>query len=328
MRSGLVLHTFLNLPRDHSTHPQSARAEVLLPGGSCEQSEPSVRSPRLLRRTLSGAIRHRGFLLLLFLLGTIPGVYLPIPARALTPDEMTTIAAFEKVAPSVVNISTEICEPEYFYCAVPSKTGAGSGVVMKEDGLIVTNHHVVASAKNIRVTLTDGRRLNAEIVASDPNEDLAVIRVDPGGRPLQAIVFGDSDKVRVGERVFAVGNPFGLGQTLTAGSVSMTGRSLRDEGRIMRDLIQTDAPINPGNSGGALVNSSGDLIGLCTAILSPTGTSIRIGFALPSNRIRAITPTMVRPWPKILGWTAALLVAVWFIKKVYGRRAGTYPPGF
>lgn len=241
---------------------------------------------------------------------------------------MTTIAAFEKVAPSVVNISTEICEPEYFYCAVPSRTGAGSGVVMKEEGVIVTNHHVIARARNIRVTLSDGRRLNANVIASDPNEDLAVIQVDPGDKPLRAIAFADSDKVKVGERVFAVGNPFGLGQTLTAGSVSMTGRSLRDEGRIMRNLIQTDAPINPGNSGGALVNSSGELIGLCTAILSPTGTSIRIGFALPSNRIRAVAPTMVRPWPKILGWTVALLAAIWFIKKVYRRRAGTYPADF
>lgn len=249
------------------------------------------------------------------------------PARALTPDEISTIRAFEKVAPSVVNISTEACEPEYFYCAVPTKSGAGSGVVMREDGLIVTNHHVIAGARSIRVTLSDGRRLDAGIVASDPGEDLALIKVDPADKPLRAIVFANSDNVKVGERVLAVGNPFGLGQTLTAGTVSMTGRSLKDEGRVMRDLIQTDAPINPGNSGGALVNSSGELVGICTAILSPTGASIRIGFALPSNRVQAVAPGLARPWGRILGWTAALLLAIWFLKRIHRRQPESFPQG-
>ena len=226
-------------------------------------------------------------------------------ASALTEEEIITIQAYEKVAPSVVNITTQICETEFFFCAVPSITGSGSGVVLREDGLIITNNHVVTGAQNIRVVLSDGRRLDARTTASDPNDDLAVIKVDPGDKPLKAITLGDSDKLKIGEKVLAVGNPFGLGQTLTSGIVSMTGRTIKDDGQVLRNLIQTDAPINPGNSGGALINLDGELVGLCTAILSPTGASIRIGFALPVNRIKSVAPGLMRPWHRITGWILA-----------------------
>jgi putative serine protease PepD len=245
-------------------------------------------------------------------------------ASALTVEETATIAAYEKVAPSVVNITTQMCESEFFFCAVPSVTGSGSGVVLREDGLIITNNHVVSEALNIWAVLSDGRRLAATTIASDPNDDLAVIRVDPGNKPLKAIALGDSDKLRVGERVLAVGNPFGLGQTLTAGVVSMTDRSIKNDDVALRHLIQTDASINPGNSGGALINLDGELVGLCTAILSPTGSSVRIGFALPVNRIKAVAPGLVRAWPRVMGWVLAILLVAWFLKRIYGGRDRPY----
>jgi S1-C subfamily serine protease len=245
-------------------------------------------------------------------------------ASALTAEEITTIEAYEKVAPSVVNITTQVCEAEFFFCATPSVTGSGSGVVLREDGLIITNGHVVSGAQGIRVVLSDGRRLEARITASDPNDDLAVIKVDAGDKPLKAIALGDSDTLRVGQRVLAVGNPFGLGQTLTSGVISMTGRTIRDHDTVLKNLIQTDAPINPGNSGGALINLDGELVGLCTAILSPTGASIRIGFALPVKRIKAAAPELMHPWRKITGWVLAILLTVWFLRRVYRKQSRQY----
>ncbi len=245
-------------------------------------------------------------------------------ASAFTAEETATIKAYEKVAPSVVNITTRMCEAEFFFCTTPSVTGSGSGVVLKKEGLIITNSHVVAEAQNIWVTLADGRRLDAKITALDPEDDLAIIRVAPGDKLLKAIALGNSDKLKVGERVLALGNPFGLGQTLTSGVVSMTDRSIKDEGRVLKHLIQTDAPINPGNSGGALINLDGELVGLCTAILSPTGASIRLGFALPVNRIKAVVPGLIGSWPGTMGWVLAILLAAWLIKRIYRKRDPHY----
>ncbi|MEM5787658.1 MAG: trypsin-like peptidase domain-containing protein, partial [Syntrophobacteraceae bacterium] len=253
-----------------------------------------------------------------FCLSTVPR------ASALTALEISTIQAYEKVAPSVVNITTMQCDPEFFFCPVPSQSGSGSGVILREDGLIVTNNHVVASAQNISIALSDGRRLEARLLAASPREDLAVLKVNPGEKPLRAITLGDSDALRIGERVLAVGNPFGLGQTLTVGAVSMTGRTIKDEGKVLENLIQTDAPINPGNSGGALVNSRGELVGICTAILSPTGSSIRIGFAIPVNRMKSVVPGLMQRWPRVVGWGAAVLLLVWFLRRIYRRPVSGY----
>jgi len=257
-------------------------------------------------------------ILLVFILGVYSS------ASALTAEEVLTIKAYEKVAPSVVNLTTQVCEAEFFYCATPSITGSGSGVVLREDGLIITNSHVVSGAQTIRVVLSDGRRLEARITASDPDDDLAVIKVDVGDKPLRAIALGDSDSLRVGQRVLAVGNPFGLGQTLTSGVISMTDRTIRDNETVLKNLIQTDAPINPGNSGGALINLDGELVGLCTAILSPTGSSIRIGFALPVKRIKAVAPELLHPWRKITGLVLAILLTVWFLRRIYRNRGRQY----
>lgn len=261
--------------------------------------------------------RNRFLLVLYLMLCSIPAAR--SPSFALTPQEISTINAYEKVAPSVVNITTELCESEFFYCPVPSGTGSGSGVVLSEDGLIVSNNHVVSGAQSIFVALVDGRRLRARVFASAPDDDLVILKVDPQNKPLKPITLGDSDKLRVGERVLAVGNPFGLGQTLTVGTVSMTGRTIKGGGRELRDLIQTDASINPGNSGGALVNTDGELVGFCTAILSPTGASIRIGFATPVNRLKEVLPGLMRRWPGLTGWVAAIFLTIWFFRRIYRR---------
>lgn len=170
------------------------------------------------------------------------------------------------------------------YQQQPAQEGLGSGVIVSADGYILTNNHVVQGADTIKVALNDGRELTAKVVGTDPQSDLAVIKVD--AKNLPAITFADSEKVEVGDRVLAVGNPFGIGQTVTSGMVSGLGRATM--GLDYEDFIQTDAAINPGNSGGALVDGEGRLIGINTAILSRSGGSQGIGFAIPGNLARNV----------------------------------------
>ena len=165
--------------------------------------------------------------------------------------------------------------------------GLGSGVIMSGDGYILTNHHVVDGADQIRVELTDGRTLAATLVGSDKASDLAVLKVN--ATDLHAIALGNSDVVQVGDVVLAVGNPLGLGQTVTMGIISAKGRSTPGGGDSYEDFLQTDAPINHGNSGGALVNTKGELVGINSQILSSTGENIGIGFAIPTNMARHVT---------------------------------------
>ncbi len=213
----------------------------------------------------------------------------------------------ERTTPAVVNIATfttvqmrnPLLEDPFFrrFFNVPEgrryrrTQSAGSGVVVDaERGYIVTNNHVVHRADEITVTLADGRNLKAELVGVDPQVDLAVLRVPP--EDLSEIEFADSASVRVGDFVVAIGNPFGLNQTVTSGIVSALGRSgLGIEG--YEDFIQTDASINPGNSGGALVDLSGRLVGINTAILAPSGGNVGIGFAIPGNMVRAIMNELI-----------------------------------
>jgi len=166
----------------------------------------------------------------------------------------------------------------------PAPEGLGSGVIVSADGYILTNNHVVHGAEAIKVTLHDGRELAAKVVGTDPQSDLAVVKVD--ARDLPAITFADSDKIEVGDRVLAMGNPFGLSETVTSGMVSGLGREA--EGIPYEDFIQTDAAINPGNSGGALVDVEGRLVGINTAILSRSGGFQGIGFAIPSNLAHSV----------------------------------------
>ena len=214
----------------------------------------------------------------------------------------------EKTTPAVVNISTRgrvvvrenpLLNDPFFrrFFNLPGtqrekKTQSlGSGVIVDaKDGYVLTNHHVIEKAQEITVTLRDGRKLNATLVGADPDTDVAVIQID--AENLSAVALADSEELRVGDFVVAIGNPFGLGQTVTSGIVSALGRSgLGIEG--YENFIQTDASINPGNSGGALVNLRGELVGINTAILAPGGGNVGIGFAIPSNMARDIMKQLV-----------------------------------
>ena len=168
--------------------------------------------------------------------------------------------------------------------------GLGSGVIVSPDGYILTNNHVVKNAKQIQIALNDGRNLPAKVVGTDPESDIALIKVNANN--LQALTLTDSDKVEVGDVVLAIGNPFGVGQTVTSGIVSAKNRAA--SGEMDEDFIQTDAPINPGNSGGALVDTEGRLVGINTAILSRSGGSQGIGFAVPSNLARWAMESLVK----------------------------------
>jgi serine protease Do len=169
--------------------------------------------------------------------------------------------------------------------------GLGSGVIVREDGYILTNNHVVNGAQKVQVDLPDRRTLTAKVVGTDPPSDLAVLKIEAKGLP--AIAFGDSDSLRVGDVVLAIGNPFGVGQTVTMGIVSAKGRATGAGDGSFEDFLQTDAPINQGNSGGALVNTTGQLVGINAQIMSPSGGNIGIGFAIPSHMAETVMTQLV-----------------------------------
>jgi serine protease Do len=203
----------------------------------------------------------------------------------------------ERVLPSVVTISTTVSQrqPQMFpFFGGPTERqaqGMGSGVIVSADGYVLTNNHVVAEAKQIKVTVSEKREFDATVVGTDPKSDLAVIKTKGAPAGLRAVEFGDSTKLRLGDTVLAIGNPLGVGQTVTMGIVSAKGRA--DLGiTAYEDFIQTDAAINPGNSGGALINTEGKLVGINTAILSRTGGYQGIGLAIPTSMAKPIMETL------------------------------------
>ncbi len=214
-------------------------------------------------------------------------------ASALTDDEKNNIAIYQKASLSVVNVISTVITRDFFLNAVPQK-GSGSGSIVDNRGHILTNNHVIRDAQKLEVTLVDGSKWPAKLVGTDPDNDLAVIKVDAPAEKLKSLPMGDSRKLQVGQKVLALGNPFGLGLTLTTGIISSLGRTIRSEvGTTIENVIQTDASINPGNSGGPLLNSEGEMIGVNTAILSPTGVSVGIGFAIPVNTARRISAELI-----------------------------------
>ena len=243
----------------------------------------------------------------------VPVVYNPADNKI--PETVVSYAAVvERVAPAVVTIHSEsrIRAPQqYPYSSDPSfqdffggrgntprlpveqrRSGLGSGVIVSTDGYILTNHHVVDGADQIKVDLNDNRTLDAKLVGSDPPSDLAVLKIEATNLPV--LVLGDSERVRVGDVVLAIGNPLGIGQTVTMGIVSAKGRQTGLSDGSFEDFLQTDAPINQGNSGGALVSTNSELIGINSQILSPSGGSIGIGFAIPSNMARNVLEQLIR----------------------------------
>lgn len=226
-------------------------------------------------------------------------------AVAQTEDEINNISIYSGVGPGVVNITSVVVEIDFFSRPVP-KEGAGSGAIIDPKGYILTNHHVIRDSEKLEVTLSDGSKWPARHVGSDPSNDLAVIKIEAPGKKLTVIPMGDSSQLEVGQKVLAIGNPFGLGQTLTTGIISSLARSIRSEsGILINDVIQTDAAINPGNSGGPLLDSKGKIIGVNSAIISPTGASVGIGFALPINTAKRILPDLISKGRVSYPWIGA-----------------------
>ena len=231
-------------------------------------------------------------------------------------DENTILDTIEKVSKSTVNISTLKLVHHIFYQAVPVE-GMGSGTIIDPKGLILTNNHVVGGAQKINVTLGNDEVLEGTIEGACAIHDIAVIRINAHGRPLQAAELGDSDTIRVGQRVYAIGNPFGLtgGPSVTSGVISAINRTIESERGLIENLVQTDASINPGNSGGPLVDVSGKVIAINTAII-PFAQGI--GFAIPINSAKACTSDIVteggtkRPWLGIIGLSLTLQIARYY----------------
>lgn len=214
-----------------------------------------------------------------------------------TDEEQKTIDVYKQVGPSVVFITTTsiAIDPFDLMGGAQTREGSGSGVIVDSvRGIIVTNLHVIADAQKIEIALNDGKNYKAKLLGYDDDLDLAILQLINAPKDLHAVTFGDSSKLEVGQRVLAIGNPFGLDRTLTTGIISSLNRNVRaTANRLMRGLIQTDAAINPGNSGGPLLDADGRLIGINTAILSQSGDSAGIGFATPINQIKRILPELI-----------------------------------
>ncbi|HUQ07218.1 MAG TPA: trypsin-like peptidase domain-containing protein [Kofleriaceae bacterium] len=219
-----------------------------------------------------------------------------LPSGDLGADEKARIAVFESASPSVVHITNiAVRRNEFTMDITEIPRGTGSGFVWDEQGHIVTNYHVVADAQTARVTLADGTTYDGKVLGAAPDKDIAVVKIDAPPSKLKKIAIGDSSELRVGQSVLAIGNPFGLDQTLTTGVISGLGREIKSvTQRTIYDVIQTDAPINPGNSGGPLLDSHGRLIGVNTAIYSPTGASAGIGFAVPVSTVNRMVPQILQ----------------------------------
>lgn len=233
----------------------------------------------------------------------------PLPPdmlEAVDVEEQLVINVYEQVSPAVVHIASRVITLSFFWGPIPQE-GTGSGFVIDKEGHIVTNNHVVEGADEVEVTLSDGTRVPAEVVGTDPFNDLAVIKINVPSAKLYPVELGSSADLRVGQRAIAIGNPFGLDRTLTTGVISSLGRPLEAEnGRVIYNVIQTDAAINPGNSGGPLLDSRGRVIGVNTAIR--TGAE-NIGFAVPVDTIKRVVPELIErgryrhPWLGTLSYS-------------------------
>ena len=218
-------------------------------------------------------------------------------------DELNNIRVYEALNEAVVNITTEVVGYNWFLEPVPKEGSSGSGSIIDKRGFVLTNNHVVDKAYKVYITLADGSQYEGEVIGTDFENDLSVLKFDPEGKNLVTIPFGSSDNLKVGQKVIAIGNPFAFERTLTTGIVSGLGRPLKnDAGLVIRDMIQTDASINPGNSGGPLINTRGEMIGINTMIYSPSGGSVGVGFAIPVDTARRVVPDLMEYGLVQRGW--------------------------
>lgn len=265
--------TASNLPQVPDFSPSDSNRELLVP-----------KAKSIIETSISTSTQPPGW-----------ETFLP-PVGQFTPDELVNIAVYEKANKSVVNIRTKsIQEGAFFFMNIISE-GEGSGSVIDRQGHILTNYHVVEGAKAISVTLYDGMAYEAQLIGADPPSDVAVLKIDAPSEKFFPVTFGDSTELKVGQRVFAIGNPFGLERTLTTGIISSLNRSLPNprSKRMLKQMIQIDAAINPGNSGGPLLDTHGLVIGMNTAIASRTGESAGVGFAIPVNTLARVVPQLIR----------------------------------
>jgi len=239
----------------------------------------------------------------------------PLPpevvAAASDVEEQLVTNVYQRVSPAVVHITSKVIQYSFFWGPIPQE-GTGSGFLIDLEGHILTNNHVVVGAEEVEVTLADGTTLSAKVVGTDPYNDLAVLKINAPAAQLTPVELGTSADLRVGQRAIAIGNPFGLDRTLTVGVISSLGRIIEREGELpLGEAIQTHAAINPGNSGGPLLNSQGQVIGVNTAIRSPTGGLVGIGFAVPVDTVKRVVSELVEkgyyahPW---LGFEAYSIV--------------------
>lgn len=217
-------------------------------------------------------------------------------ASMLLEDERNTIDVFQRSSPSVVFVINKALRSDIFSMDVMEvQQGSGSGFIWNAGGYIVTNYHVVQNGDAFSVTLNDNTTYDAELIGAEPSKDIAVVKINAPEAKLAPVAIGGSENLRVGQKVIAIGNPFGLDQTLTTGVVSALGRQIKSSNnRTIEGVIQTDAAINPGNSGGPLLNSRGELIGINTAIYSTSGSSAGIGFAVPVNIVKRVVPQLIK----------------------------------
>lgn len=243
-------------------------------------------------------------------------------------DEKENITVYERLNSGVVNITTEVVAINWFLEPVPQQGGSGSGSIIDPRGYVLTNYHVIKDAYKVFVNLADGSRMEGKVIGSDSENDLAVIKFDPPkGMALTVVPYGDSSNLKVGQKVLAIGNPFGLERTLTRGIVSGLGRPVQQDAKtIIRDMIQTDASINPGNSGGPLLNAQGEIIGVNTMIYSPSGGSVGVGFAVPVNTAKRIVPDLIKFGMVKRGWIDAEYVQLFPALIEYMKEKGDSLP--
>lgn len=255
-------------------------------------------------------------------------IFLVDSLAGFTQDERENIDVYERLNNGVVNITTEVVAINWFLEPVPREGSSGSGSIIDSRGYILTNHHVIKDAFKVFINLADGSRFEGKVIGSDPENDLAVLKFDPPrGMAPTIIPFGDSTNLRVGQKVLAIGNPFGLERTLTRGIVSGLGRPVQQDARtIIRDMIQTDASINPGNSGGPLLNARGELIGINTMIYSPSGGSVGVGFAVPIATAKRVVPDLIAHGMVKRGWIDAEFVQLFPALVEYMKESGNPMP--